>query len=261
MPELPDVEVYRRYLNATSLHQRIRRTHLESPSLLDGTSPQALGRALKDRTFESTVRHGKYLLAASGRNRWLVLHFGMSGRLDYFRDRADIPDYTRCLFTFENGFHLAYVAPRKLGRIALIDSPQALVEHRELGGDALATSVAEFRKLASAHRGSVKSWLMNQRIMAGIGNVYSDEILFQACVHPRQPIGDLDAKALERLHRAMRSVLNSAIDAGAEPDRMPATFLLPHREHGGRCPCCHTRLATVRVGGRTAWYCPRCQRL
>lgn len=260
MPELPDVELYRRYLNATALHQAIAHTHTEDASILSGISPQGLGRALAHRSFESTGRHGKYLLIALQHGGWLVLHFGMTGTLKYFQERGDTPRYTRALFSFDNGFHLAYAAPRKLGSIRLVDSPQELVQAQRLGPDALDVTRDEFRQLAAGRRGAVKSWLMDQETMAGIGNVYSDEILFQAGIHPRRQVGQLDEAALNQLHAKLRQVLETAIGAHAEPDRFPAGFLLPHRKPGGTCPRCEGTVETIRSGGRSAWYCPACQR-
>jgi formamidopyrimidine-DNA glycosylase len=261
MPELPDVETYRRYLNATGLHQRIASTDVESAAVLAGTTPRGLARALEGTSFESTRRHGKYLFASLARGGWLVLHFGMTGELKYFKHREDAPDYTQCLITYDNGFHLAYAAPRKLGRIGLTDSPQRLIQDKELGPDALDLNAEAFVELASKRRGSIKPWLMNQEIMAGIGNIYSDEILFQAGLHPRRSVGELDETTLRRLHRVLCSVLEAAIKARVDPIQMPAGFLLPHRRKGGRCPKCGTHLKTVKAAGRTAWYCPRCQPL
>jgi formamidopyrimidine-DNA glycosylase len=260
VPELPDVETFRRYAKSKALHQRIERIHMESPKLLKGTSTQGLGRALKGRTFESTRRHGKYLLLALDSGGWLVLHFGMSGELRYFKERRDTPAYTRLLISFENGHHLAYVAPRKLGRISLADTPQALIDEQELGPDALGLTDSQFLELAAAHRGGAKPWLMDQQTMAGIGNIYSDEILFQAGIHPGTVVSKMDKADLRRLFKAMRSVLRDAIAVRADPERMPAGFLLPHRRQGGLCPKCGSALAKARSGGRTAWYCPTCQK-
>ncbi len=154
-------------------------------SLLHGTSPQALGRALKRRQFVSTRRHGKYLFLAVDQEAWLVLHFGMTGELEYFGKHDGEPRYTQFLIDFDNGFRLAYIAPRKLGRIELTDSPENFVAGNDLGVDALDVTAKQFLTLAKTSRGGVKAWLMNQGTMAGIGNIYSDEILFQAGVHPR----------------------------------------------------------------------------
>ena len=259
MPELPDVEVYRRYLNSTSLNQRIEHIHVESPSILYETTPQGLGYALKHKSFRSTKRHGKYLFVATGNEKWLIMHFGMTGDVKYFKHETETPDYTQFLITFENGFHLAYVAPRKLGRIALTDSPQTWIKEHELGPDAFDLTEEEFVKQAAKRRGGVKSWLMDQTSIAGIGNIYSDEILFQAGIHPRRSVSSLDKTAWNTLYKAMRDVLEAAISAGASTDKIPSTFLLPHRKQGGRCPRCDTPVEAVKAAGRTAWYCPRCQ--
>lgn len=259
MPELPDVEVFRQYLNATALHQRIDHVHTESPSLLQGSTPQSLGRSLNGARFEATRRHGKFLFIDLTDKGWLVLHFGMTGKLKYYRDQQAPPDYTQLLITFHNRYHLAYIAPRKLGRITLTDSVENFIHDQELGPDALDLTTEDLLERAEGRRGSMKSWLMNQSILAGVGNIYSDEILFQAGVHPRQPVKAMSREALQDLHAALRRVLKSAIKAGAEPDRMPADFLLPHRKEGGHCPKCEAELKQLKISGRSAWYCPACQ--
>ncbi|HKL63450.1 MAG TPA: DNA-formamidopyrimidine glycosylase family protein [Woeseiaceae bacterium] len=262
MPELPDVEVYRRYIDATSLHSPVAGVEVPSPGVLRGTTPQGLGRALRGRPFEETRRHGKYLFVQLGDDGgYLVLHFGMTGELAYAVDAGPPPEYTACRFRFDHGGSLAYVAPRKLGRVSVTGSSSGFIEEHELGPDALSLSKEPFRRLAEGRRGSVKSFLMNQEVMAGIGNVYSDEILFQAGLHPRHAVNDLDSAALGALWRAMRKVLRQAIAAGAEPREMPESFLLPRRHEDGRCPRCGTGLRHVTVSGRSAWFCPDCQPL
>jgi len=262
LPELPDVEVYRRYLDATSLHSPVSGVEIPSPEVLRGTTPQGLGRALKGRSFEETRRHGKYLFVQLGdEDRYLVLHFGMTGQLAYTAAGGPPPEYTACRFRFDDGGCLAYVSPRKLGRVAVTGSLSGFIEEHELGPDALSLSKREFRRLAEGRRGSVKSFLMNQEVIAGIGNVYSDEILFQAGIHPRSAVNDLDATDLDALRRAIRKVLRQAIAAGAEPREMPDSFLLPRRHEEGHCPRCGAPLRHITVSGRTAWFCPDCQPL
>jgi formamidopyrimidine-DNA glycosylase len=259
MPELPDVEVSRRYLDATALHQPVAHTHVEDSAVLSGTTPQGLGRALSHQSFLSTQRHGKYLLVELERRGWMVLHFGMTGSIKYFKARGDAPRYTQVLFSFDNGFHLAYIAPRKLGAVGLADNPQALAAAHHLGPDALDADLDRFRELAAGRRGAVKSWLMDQQSLAGIGNVYSDEILFQAGIHPKRPVHKLDDSEIARLHEQLRDVLCAAIDAEADPARMPDHFLLPRRRPGAECPRCSGTVQTIKAGGRTAWFCPTCQ--
>jgi len=260
MPELPDVETYKRYLDASALHQRVAHINVAAPILLAGISSRNLARALVHKRFGSTRRHGKHLFVRIDSKHWLMLHFGMTGSLSYYQDESDQPRYTRLRVDFDNGRHLAYVDARKLGRIALTASPREFIEAHRLGLDALVLDFDHFRELASGPRGAIKAWLTNQRAIAGIGNVYADEILFHARIHPRRYTNDLDERELKRLFKSVRMVLEKAIMALADPARMPKSFLLPRRHRGGCCPRCDTRLKTIAIGGRTAYYCPHCQR-
>lgn len=260
MPELPDVEVYRRRLEGAALHRPVAGVHVATPDLLHGTTPQGLGRALNGRCFTAARRHGKYLFAVHDGDGALVLHFGMSGVLVTVSAGDETPDYTRCEMEFSDGGRLAYTAPRKLGLIALTGTMEGFIRDRGLGSDALGLDADALGRLASGRRGGIKAWLMDQETMAGIGNVYSDEILFQARMHPRRAVKALDEAGLDRLQKAMNKALHDAIEAGAEPGRMPAGFLLPHRHDGGHCPNCDTPVEHLQAAGRTAWLCPRCQR-
>ncbi|PLW81355.1 DNA-formamidopyrimidine glycosylase [Kineobactrum sediminis] len=259
MPELPDVEVYRRHVSATALHKRIEHVHVEDAAILHDTSAQGLGRALRHKSFRSTIRHGKHLLVEVNEKKWLAMHFGMTGDIKYIHQREQAPDHTRLLISFDNGDRLAYISPRKLGQITFTESPEQWLQQQQLGPDAIALSEADFMDRAKDRRGSVKSWLMDQKMIAGIGNVYADEILFHAGIHPRQPVNRLDRETCKRLYQAIRPVLEGAIEAHADPEQMPSGWLLPHRSKGEHCPACGEALATTKVSGRTAWYCPQCQ--
>jgi formamidopyrimidine-DNA glycosylase len=185
------------------------------------------------------------------------MHFGMSGHLNYFKDMDDEPEYDQVLFSFENGYHLAYVAPRKLGEIRLLDRVQPFIEEKDLGPDVMAEDfeTATLRALFADRRGMVKSALMDQSLMAGIGNVYSDEILFQVGLHPRTKVKALSKKDVERLYDTMQEVLQTAIDRQADPDDYPEGYLTPHRGPDGACPCCGEPLVRVKVAGRSAYVC------
>jgi formamidopyrimidine-DNA glycosylase len=267
MPELPDVETMRRYLASTSLHQTIEAVQVEGAGILldHGTSAQELQAGLEGRTFASTRRHGKHLFVAlDGAGHaagFLELHFGMTGGLTYVEEPEEAPPYARVLFCFANGHRLAYHAMRKLGEVALIDDVERFVERRDLGPDALdpAFDLAAFKEAVAGRRVMVKAVLMDQRTMAGIGNVYVDEIAFQAGVHPRTSISQLDEETLARLYHAMKDVLRMAVACQAQPEQFPDSFLGPHRHEGGRCPRCGIALERVKVASRTAYFCPHCQ--
>ena len=187
------------------------------------------------------------------------MHFGMTGDLQYYKKPAQQPEYSQVLFHFQNDYQLAYVMPRKLGHIRLIDSIKAFVEEKELGPDALEVDFEEFRERLSGRRGMIKSALMNQSILAGIGNVYSDEILYQARIYPRQQIKELDSGGLRKVYKAMKEVLETAIERHAEPAQYPDSYLIPHRSEGEPCPRCGGKVQKIEVSGRSGYYCPDCQ--
>lgn len=261
MPELPDVQVFKEYLDATSLHQPIEKVEVRRDDVLGNVSARSLQRRLKGRTLASTDRHGKYLFAEVDDDEWLVLHFGMTGRLAYSKTGPP-PEHTRVLIRFDNGAHLAYVCVRMLGRVDWTDDPENFIHTRELGIDALSDDLdfPRFRELLESKRGSIKSALTDQQMIAGLGNVYTDEILFQAHIYPKTNVADFDEKRLKEIHRQLKRVLAAAIRARVDPNRMPKSFLLPHRgEEDAKCPRCGTPLKAMKIAGRTTYFCRKCQ--
>jgi formamidopyrimidine-DNA glycosylase len=262
MPELPDVETWRRYVDATSLHQKIAGSDVNAPRMLQGVSRRILLSRLAGSELESTARHGKYLFVRIESGPWLLLHFGMTSRLSYVKDLDQVPAHTRFLIHFINGYHLACIWQRRLGRIGLVDDPACFIREEGLGPDVYDPGIklAEFKEMLRNRRGSVKLALMDQGFLAGIGNIYSDEILFQARLHPNIKCQCLDNRELAALHRAIAHVLRLAIAREADPENLPRSWLLANRHKNGECPRCGAPLADIAVGGRTAYYCPSCQR-
>jgi formamidopyrimidine-DNA glycosylase len=260
MPELPDVETFRRYFNATSLHKEIDDVTVHVPRILYKITASDLQKRLKGDQFRSSERIGKYLFAEL-KASWMVFHFGMTGRFQYFKDPADEPDHTAVLIRFNNSDYLAYIDIRKFGLIALTENIGTFVKEKRLGPDALKIDEKEFRRALAGRKGSAKTILMNQSILSGIGNIYSDEILFQSGIHPERSIDTLDTGEIHQLFVVMQQVLKSAIDAGAETDALPDGYIIPHREKGGICPRCGEPLHTLTVGGRTSYFCPNQQKI
>ena len=260
MPELPEVEISKRYLDATSLHQCIDDVDVRNTYILKETSARELARRLKGRRFESSRRHGKHLFVRADGELWLRLHFGMTGSLQYFKNDKQAPQYARVLFAFANNHRLAFDDQRQFGQIGLLRDVDEFLKERELGPDAFKIDLREFRKILAKHRGAVKSVLLNQRIIAGIGNIYADEILFRVRIHPATEIARLNDAALTKLFRATHYVLERAITARADANQIPRSWLLPYRGKGGKCPRCERRLKSATIGGRTAWFCAHCQK-
>ncbi|MFB6290506.1 MAG: DNA-formamidopyrimidine glycosylase [Candidatus Bipolaricaulia bacterium] len=262
MPELPDVEVFRKYMDSTALHQEIEDVELrEAKRILKETTQQDLKDQLIGREFSTTRRHGKHLFAGLTDGIWLMMHFGMTGFLKYFENQEEAPDHIRALYKFTNGYNLAYDCQRKLGQLKLVESPEKFAEENNLGPDVLSDEFDfdKFLERLESSRAMIKSALMNQKLMAGIGNIYSDEILFKAGVHPKAKAKDISEKVLREIYSAIHEVLREAIDSEVEPERMPSHFLLPNREEGGECPQCGGEIEKIKVSGRSSYVCPGCQ--
>ena len=260
MPELPEVETFKRYLDGTSLHQRIIGLEVRDAYVLKRVSAHELTHRLKGRRFENSHRHGKHLFVRAGDELWLRLHFGMTGSLEYFKYDEVTPKTARVIFRFADNCQLAFDDQRKFGEIELIEDVGEFLQTRGLGPDALGIGLSQFKAIVGKHRGAVKAILLNQRLIAGIGNLYADEILFHARMHPATLAARLSDKDLRRLFRATRYVLDKAIALKTDFNRLPKSWLLTHRGKRGRCPRCGRALKSAIIGGRTAWFCTHCQK-
>ncbi len=260
MPELPDVQVYKEYLDATSLHHEVTRVRVGDDRILEGISARSLARAMKGHAFEKAHRHGKHLFVRIGEGGWLHVHFGMTGGLRYYKKEDKRPEHSRVVVGFENGFHLALVFQRLFGSIGLVEEPEDFIREKKLGPDALEVSCEVFVDILQGRRGTIKSALMNQPAIAGVGNIYSDEILFHARLLPDRPAADLDASTLEDLWRTSGKVLRMAIKARVNTDKMPTEWLLTHRSEGEECPGCGGEVSSKKISGRRSYFCPGCQK-
>jgi formamidopyrimidine-DNA glycosylase len=260
MPELPEVETFKRYLDGTSLNRRIINVEVHDSYVLKHVSARELARRLKGHQFRNSHRHGKHLFVRAGDELWLRLHFGMTGSLDYLKPNQIAPITARVIFRFANNWRLAFDDQRKFGEIELIKNVGEFLQRRGIGPDALDVGRSEFKTIFRTHRGAVKAILLNQQLIAGIGNLYADEILFRACMHPGTAAVSLSDKDLRRLFRATRHVLERAIALKTDFNRLPKSWLLPHRGKRGRCPRCGRALKSATIGGRTSWFCGCCQK-
>ncbi len=260
MPECPDVEIFKQYLDATSLHQKIEKVAVNDGRILKDTSSNKLKRELKGHYFGSTVRHGKHLFVETDNQYRLELHFGMTGFLRYYKNENEKGAYDKVVFAFDNNYKLAYVCTRMLGQVSLIKSIDEFLKNNELGPDALSLDIDDFRQIFESGRGSVKSTLMNQKFIAGLGNIYSDEILFQARIRPDTKCSSLTDADVKKIHKNMKKVIDRAVERRADPEKLPRSYLLVHRQEGENCPRCHNEIQLKKISGRTAFFCPNCQK-
>ena len=260
MPELPEVETFKRYLNSTSLHQRIVGVEVRDAYVLKRISARELARRLEGRRLESSHRHGKHLFVRAGDRLWLRLHFGMTASLEYFNHDEVASKTSRVIFCFADNCRLAFDDQRKFGEIELIENVDEFLQTRGLGPDALGISLSQFKAILGKHRGALKAILLNQELIAGIGNLYADEILFRARMHPLTEVARLSDNNLQGLFRATRYVLQRAIALKTDFNCLPKSWLLTHRGRAGRCPRCGGGLKSGTIGGRTSWFCAHCQK-
>jgi len=261
MPELPDVEAILKYLRATSLHKRIVSVKVLDSRIVKGGYVRNLKDSLIGRSFESTKRRGKFIIVKTDSPYCVVLHFGMTGDVRYFKNK-DTPEYTRVLFSFHNAYHLAYISQRMLGGVWLTEYPEELPSIALMGPEPLYPdfTLESFQEKIKNRSKVIKTLLMDQRFIAGIGNLYADEILFQAGILPYRRAKNLGKGEIERLHKKIKQVLEEANRFNAQVWKLWHKFIIPHRYGDGVCPKCSKHLESISIGTRTSFFCPKCQR-
>ncbi|WP_310395499.1 DNA-formamidopyrimidine glycosylase [Hymenobacter sp.] len=271
MPELPEVETYRRFIDELAVGQTIAAVQVNDAHVL-ATPEDQLRAGLLGRTITGTSRLGKNCFLELDHGPVLVLHFGMTGDVGTYRDEADAPRFTRvALHLADSGLRLAFIDPRKFGRIRLAASAAAHQQAKKLGPDALAISAAELYQKLARRKTLLKPLLLDQSITAGLGNWIVDEVLFQAKIHPERLGVSLTEKEGKALHAAVQLVLTTAISQEANYRNFPASFLIHAREWDTSatpisadahtfCPR-HSKVKIEKfyVGGRATYTCPRCQ--
>lgn len=267
MPELPEVEIRRQYLDTSSLYQPIRHIEVEDKKLLT-TEYATLTQALVGRQFTGTRRVGKNLFVLTDAPDVTVhMHFGMTGDLEYYHASLNRPRFARIVFEFETGFNLGFLCPRKFERIGLVDDIDAFLQRKKIAKDGLDMSLGELTEHIRRKKSVIKPVLLDQSVVAGLGNWIVDEVLFQARIHPEQRADTLTDEQMTQLHEAIRLVLETAIRYEATYRDFPNSFLIHVREWDDSpyddveahkfCPRCATRIERATVGGRTTFFCPK----
>ncbi|MDY7000513.1 MAG: bifunctional DNA-formamidopyrimidine glycosylase/DNA-(apurinic or apyrimidinic site) lyase [Thermodesulfobacteriota bacterium] len=271
MPELPEVETIVRGLALELEGVRISSLRLLYP----GAVPKdraAFKRQVPGRTITRVWRRGKLLLIELSPPLYLAFHLKMTGRLFLAGKNAAPDPHTRIVFNLDNEKKLFFQDMRKFGYCRAF-SPKGLGEwdfYATLGPEPLELGTNEFVGLFSGRRAKIKGLLLNQRLVAGIGNIYADEALFRARIRPDLGAADLDRKRLLQLCRSTREVLKQAIAANGSSIRdyrdsfgRPGSFqdnFQVYGKSGQPCPVCGTSLSRTKVAGRTSTWCKHCQR-
>jgi formamidopyrimidine-DNA glycosylase len=272
MPELPEVETVRRNLEATVVGRTIASVRLSGKKLRDPISRQ-LPLRLRGRRIESVKRHGKFLLIHLDQDLTLISHLGMSGRWLFFDDSPDAMSHVHARITFKDGTELWFQDPRRFGLMRVTPTSRLARDPAiaDLGPDPVATPLRGewlFERSRGA-RAPIKSFLLDQKRIAGIGNIYASEILHRAGVSPRRQAGALTADEWNAVAAEIAYVLRDAIDRMGTTFSMyrtlwnePGTYgdqLLVYDRAGEPCRRCGGVIRRIVQGQRSTFYCPRCQ--
>ena len=271
MPELPEVETVVRGLRATLPGRRIVGVRLGKTDFIDDAV--ALERHLPGLRMTDVERYGKFialhLQGDSGTRSTLLIHLGMTGQLTVRDSREPAPAHTHVWLALDNGSELRFTEVRRFGRIALLPDARVRDILGKLGADPLEISPAEFTERVARRRAMVKALLLDQLVLRGIGNIYADESLWRARIHPRQQADRLRPERIRKLLRALQAVLREAIrlrgssvsdylDAAGDPGEYQRRHRVYQRE-GKACFRCGATIRRVIVAGRSSYFCPKCQ--
>ncbi len=273
MPELPEVETVRRALETAVAGCAVTAVRGRPVRLRRPLEPEAIARGLRGRRLEGFRRRGKFLLLDVSGGGSLLVHLGMSGRLRLWGAGTAPPPHTHLVLALDDGRELALVDPRRFGLAVWLPPGAEACDPSlaALGPDALHPRLPDLLAAAlEGRRAAVKALLLDQRVVAGIGNIYASEALHRAGVHPARPAGSLSRGRRRRLAAAVREVLEEAVARGgttlrdfAGVDGSAGMFrpqLSVYGREGRPCPRCGARVRCGAVAGRSTWWCPRCQR-
>ena len=275
MPELPEVETVRRQLEPVLVGRRFERVEIDDPRLVRPFEPAAVAAELEGERVAEVDRRGKYLIFRFESGRVLLVHLRMTGSFRHRRSGVGKDDpHRRAVVRLDDGSDVAYRDVRRFGTWLLVE-PEELEPYL---GDRVGTEPLErsftTRRLAESlagRRAPVKAAILDQRRLAGVGNIYADEALWRARIHPQRAAGELAPGELKALHAGIRTALKAGIKrqgATLRDYRMPDggsgamqdEFKVYGRE-GEPCDRCGTPIEKIRAAGRGTWYCPNCQRL
>ena len=272
MPELPEVETI-----ANGLNKRVAGATIESVWIGERRQPlkssaRAIAHMLEGARIKNVRRMGKHIVAdleestGDPRGQWII-HLGMTGSALVADPNAAIPKHTHLIAKISSGKEIRFVDPRMFGRLAVVPKSKLF---QAPGKEPLQISLEDFQKLFRGRNTPIKSALLNQKLLSGVGNIYADESLFRAGIRPRRKAKSLTRSELAKLHAKLREVLKEAVAAGGssvndyvDSDGNEGFFQLRHNVYqrtGQPCLDCKTGIKRVVIGGRSSHYCPECQK-
>ena len=275
MPELPEVETVKEALNQTVKGQTIKEIELRYEPMIKNMSADEFKEKLINQTIQEVSRRGKYLVFHFD-DYQLLSHLRMEGKYFYVDSDFELNPHVHAIFTLENGKRLLYQDTRKFGTYHLYDKAidlETTAPFQVLGLEPFATEFTPsyVKEKIQNKKKPIKSLLLDQTIVCGLGNIYVDEVLYRARLHPLTSSSELTDKDIENVVKYTVEVLARAIELGGTTIRtfrsshgVSGTFqneLLVHQRKGENCYECHTPIEKIKVGGRGTYFCPTCQKL
>jgi formamidopyrimidine-DNA glycosylase len=273
MPELPEVESVRRQLEPVLVGRRFEQVRIDDPRLVRPYEPAEVAAELEGERVAAVERRGKYLVVRFESGRVLLIHLRMTGSL-LRAPNGSLPDdpHRRAVVRLDDGSDVAYRDVRRFGTWLLLELEEAEPYLAARVGDEPLDSLFTAARLGerlAGRRVSLKAALLDQRTLAGMGNIYVDEALWRARLNPLRPAAGLDRNELRRLHRGIRAALEHGLARQGStlrdyrlPDGSGGSMQDEFRVYGRRdepCDRCGTPIARTQVAGRTTWFCPTCQ--
>jgi formamidopyrimidine-DNA glycosylase len=275
MPELPEVETVRRSMIDRVVGARIESvTFRNFPGVVGAIGPEPFAQLVTGERFERIDRRGKHLWLAFEGGNGLFIHLMMTGQLLLVRPSDDLVRFEHLRIGLDNGWALAYADQRKFGRVLRLTDAEWAEKDRRIGPEPLesAFTAEDLFSITRMRTTPIKAFLLDQRHVAGVGNIYADEALFRAGIHPARASGSLDSSEIERLHAVVRIVLAEGIerrgttlsdyrDANGAAGTNAANLRVYGRGGTGVCEDCGTELVRLVIAGRGTHFCPSCQPL
>ena len=262
MPELPEVNTKKLNFDRVALHKKIEKVELrETNHIFRNITGEAFAKKMKGRKFTHSYRRGKYLFAHLDNGHDVLFHFGMTGEFYIYEEGDQHPKHERFAFLFPDGQRLGFDCPRKLAHIYYLENKDEFIHEKKLGEDALEISEEAFLEKMEGKTGTIKGFFLNQSNLAGMGNLYADEVCWQVRIHPASLLPALDDVTRRELYRCMQAILQQAIINKADYANYPDEWLWNHRDKGGTCPRDGHELERDKVAGRSTYYRPQCQEL
>jgi len=268
MPELPEVETIRRGLRKRILGKKVKRVEINTTKMLKGSYPNRFKREVEGKIFTEIIRRGKYLILALSSGKDIVIHLRMTGQLIYGKRNGR----SRICFLLSDGKYLNLSDRRHLGEIRLVKNWEKVPGIAKIGVEPLREdfTVKAFCEMLSKRKAKIKSLLMNQEFLAGVGNIYAQEALFKAGIHPEKPACRLETGEVKSLFSEIRKVLKesinyrgSSLSSYVDAEGRAGSFhsrLRVYKRGGEPCIRCSTPLKFIKLAGRGTCFCPKCQR-